>query len=71
MAIVSFSNGTIESRKLSKNGNDAWCFVLDLLLLDETTITANTVDDSDLRTGGELIVQPSGHTFFPGMRTKF
>lgn len=71
VTVVSFPDGTIESRKLSKDWYDAWRLILDLLLLDEAAVTANAVDGGNLGAGSELFVQPSWHAFFPSMRSEF
>jgi hypothetical protein len=48
VTIVSFFDGAVESGQLGEDRYDTWCFVLDLLLLDEAAISANAIDNSNL-----------------------
>jgi hypothetical protein len=56
VTVVSLLDSAIESGQLSEDGYDAWRLVLYLIMLDEATVSANTVDGCDLRTCLELIV---------------
>jgi hypothetical protein len=71
MAVIGLPNRSIVSRELGKDGNDARGFVLDFLLANETTITADAVDHADFGAFVKLAVEPFGHAFFPGVRTEF
>jgi hypothetical protein len=62
VTVIGFLDRPIEGGKLGKNRNDSWCFVLHLLLLNETAISPDTVDDGNFRSIGELIVKPPWHT---------
>lgn len=71
VTVVSFFDCAIQSGELRKDRYGARSLVLNLLLLDEAAVSANAVDDSDLRTCSKLIVQPFGHTRFKCIRSKF
>lgn len=70
VAVISFSDATIQSGQLSEDRDDAGCFVLHLLLFDESPVPANAVDSGDLRTSSKLIMQPLRHTTLPGVGTE-
>jgi hypothetical protein len=71
VTVVSFLDSTVQGGELRKYRNGAWGLILNLLLLDEAAITPNAIDNSDLGTRSELVVQPFGHTVFICVRSEF
>jgi hypothetical protein len=71
VTVVSFFDCAVQGGELRKDRYGAWSFILNLLLLDEAAVPANPVDNSNLRTCSELIVQPFGHTRFICVRPEF
>jgi hypothetical protein len=70
MAVVGMFHATVESRKLGEDRYNSGGLILDLILLDETTVPANAVGDSDLGAGLKLVVEPGRHATLPSIRTE-
>lgn len=70
VTVVSLPDGTIESGELGENRDDAGGLILNDFLFDETAVSADAVDDGGLGAFLELVVQPTGHALFPGVRAE-
>lgn len=64
----SFADRRVGLAELSYDRNEAGGFVLNLLLLDDTAITADAVLESDFGAFSELVVEPLGHLVFVRVR---
>lgn len=64
------ANILVDGTELSKNRQEPRRLIIDDLMLDQSTITTDAVDDGDLRSDLQLSVERIGHFFFISIRTK-